>query len=454
MNHFHLQSLWRTQSLWNAVGDESSVTSIQPPKPRRNIMKKLTHIAAPVALTALLSACAGPEQMMQEASLYLNVQQALENPGPGGLQQAVQQALEKNPAPGTNLYLDVQQALENPGPGGLQQAVEQALEENPAPGSLSEAVQHLTQGASQEAVNAAVQQALAQQLASQMTGKGKEKEDTLFQELKFEFRNLQKEKESGRKEFLSALDEIFFVKYKPEGDRRLERDPDKQGTTNPPHSSVTFTLRDPWGIKIRTKKGIEGAITKAAEEAKVVLSGSSVEGIPVSWRSVPKTISFMNEVLSYSTAAAISEGGIIPEECTMTFRITVRPKPRPDQSPIRVYAYDIEDDRMFEVVGEAFTQNLKGAPKGLDKCEVDTGRAWYVMAYTTDVPVAAEYHVATVVRDPTKVGGVAIKLDPVKGKVTPKGKPACPPKGWKLEEEQEKLFKDKLPSVTEGEKCL
>ena len=44
MNHFHLQSLWRTQSLWNAVGDESSVTSIQPRNLRRNIMKKMTHI--------------------------------------------------------------------------------------------------------------------------------------------------------------------------------------------------------------------------------------------------------------------------------------------------------------------------------------------------------------------------------------------------------------------------
>ena len=416
-------------------------------------MKKLTHIAAPVALTALLSACAvpGPEQMMQEASLYLDVQQALENPGPGGLQQAVEKALVNNPGEG-NLSEDLQQALDNPGPGGLEQAVEQALEDNPAPGNLSEAVQEAANAAVQQALaqQAAVQQALAQQLASQMTGK----EDTLYQELKFEFRNLQKE--SGRKAFLSALDEIFFVEYKSEGDRTLVRAPKKKGTTKPPYSTVTFTLRDPWGIKSDTKQGIEGAITREAEKAKVVLSGSSAEGIPVSWRSEPKTISFRNEVLSYSTAAAISEGSMNVDKCSMKFKITIKPRPRPDQSPIRVYAYDTEDRQIFEVVGEAFTEDLDGTPIGLDKCEVKPGRKWYVMAHTTDTddPVAAEYHVATVVRDLTKRGGVNIELDPVKGKVTPEGKPACPPKEWKLDPKEESLFMEKLPPVTEGEKCL
>lgn len=67
MNHFRTRSLWRMQSLWNAVGDDSSVTSFSTPKPRRIIMKKLTHIAAPVALTALLSACAAPGPQVQVA---------------------------------------------------------------------------------------------------------------------------------------------------------------------------------------------------------------------------------------------------------------------------------------------------------------------------------------------------------------------------------------------------
>ena len=132
-------------------------------------MKKLTHIAAPVALTALLSACAGPgpEQMMQEASLYLDVHRALHNPGPGGLEQAVQQALGDNPVEG-NLSEALQQALENPGPGGLQQAVQQALDENPAPGNLSQAMQNFGAGGmSQEAVQNAVQQAVQQALVGE-----------------------------------------------------------------------------------------------------------------------------------------------------------------------------------------------------------------------------------------------------------------------------------------------
>ena len=133
-------------------------------------MKKLTHIAAPVALTALLSACAvpGPEQMMQEASLYLDVQRALDNPGPGGLQQAVEKALENNPGEG-NLSQDLQQALENSGPGGQQQAaVEKALAGNPAPGNLSQAMQNFGAGGmSQEEVQKEVKRAVKQALVGE-----------------------------------------------------------------------------------------------------------------------------------------------------------------------------------------------------------------------------------------------------------------------------------------------
>ena len=148
-------------------------------------MKKLTHIAAPVALTALLSACAvpGPEQMMQEASLYLDVQQALENPGPGGLEQAVQQALGDDPVEG-NLSEDLQQALENPGPGGLQQAVKQALEDNPAPGNLSQAMQNFGAGGmSQEAVQKAVQQEVKRAVKQALVGE----EEELLRKVGFTF---------------------------------------------------------------------------------------------------------------------------------------------------------------------------------------------------------------------------------------------------------------------------
>ena len=79
-------------------------------------MKKLTHIAALVAMTALLSACAAPG--------------ALDNLGPGGLaavEQAVQDTLN-NPGPGglNPVEKAAQDALSKPGP--VQQAVQQAVE--------------------------------------------------------------------------------------------------------------------------------------------------------------------------------------------------------------------------------------------------------------------------------------------------------------------------------------
>ena len=181
-------------------------------------MKKLTHIAAPVALSALLSACAvpGPEQMIQEASLYLDVQQALDNPGPGGLEQAVQQALGDNPVEG-NLSQALQQALENPGPGGLEQAVEQVLADNPAPGNLSQAMQHLAEGTAQEAVQEAVMQAVNQAL--------KEAQDPRYQpryqQLKFDFQNME-----GRESFVEDLADIFGDRKYISPDRKIDQPDD------------------------------------------------------------------------------------------------------------------------------------------------------------------------------------------------------------------------------------
>lgn len=431
-------------------------------------MKKLTHIAAPVAfVTALLSACAGPEQMMQEASLYLDLKQALDNPGPGGLQPAtVQQALDKNPAPGTNLYLDVQQALENPGPGGLQQAVQQALDENPAPGNLSEAVQHLTQGASQEAVNAAVQQALAQQLASQTTGK----EDTLYQELAFEFSNLVLE-EPGRKEFLADLDKFFDCHkpgrksgdlckdIKPGDDRQVHRTPRGKGDVTRRDSGVTFTLRDPWGIKDPEKGATEDYIASAAERARVVLSGSETKGVPVTRKSTLKPVSFSNAKLEYRSAVADSEITVVPERCSMVFRVTVAAEPLEGQSDIEVWVYDADAEPAptgaVKATQGVITPELAGIVSNPDtnECEILPGRKWFVMAYTTDDPVVAEYHTVRVDKDETgtKPGRVQFKSERIEGKVTDE-KPACPPEDWG--EGAKAALEAELPSPEGETKCV
>ena len=414
MNHFHLQSLWRTQSLWNAVGDESSVTSIQPRNLRRNIMKKLTHIAAPVALTALLSACAvpGPEQMMQEASLYLDLQQALENPGPGGLQPAtVQQALDENPAPGTNLYLDVQQALENPGPGGLQQAVQQALDENPAPGNLSEAVQHLTQGASQEAVNAAVQQALAQQLASQMTGK--EKEDILYQQLDFVFENME-----GRDSFKKALATIF-------DDPRYKRRDRKIGGPPSPNDKGGFTykLTDPWGIPEGQKEEIELRIRKAATSAGIEM--------PVSWLDDPKHRRLLNDTLTYRSVDADSKvvAKSVDITCTNTIRFKVDTATLQAKGTTDVWVYDTQEGGPIAQVGDDYVTAALPGTLVEGKCHVVEDAKWYVMAFTIDTtPRVAEYHEVYATwegKPPVELASKEIPGEFIKGR------PACPPETWK-----------------------
>lgn len=79
-------------------------------------MKKLTHIAAPVAMTALLAACAAPGTLEnlgpgELAEVQQSVVEALINEGPDGGLSPVQQAAED--------------ALTKPGP--VQQAVQQAV---------------------------------------------------------------------------------------------------------------------------------------------------------------------------------------------------------------------------------------------------------------------------------------------------------------------------------------
>ena len=102
-------------------------------------MKKLTHIAAPVALTALLSACAtGPESV------------TLENLGPGALEAIQNEAVKKltNPGPDGGLS-PVQQAAQD----AAQDALQDALLTKPGDNDntmLQQAVQQVLQKLSED----------------------------------------------------------------------------------------------------------------------------------------------------------------------------------------------------------------------------------------------------------------------------------------------------------------
>ena len=372
-------------------------------------MKKLTHIAAPVALTALLSACAvpGPEQMMQEASLYLDVQQALDNPGPGGLEQAVEQALADNPAPG-NLSQSLQQALDNPGPGGLEQAVEQALADNPAPGNLSQAMQNFAQegGMSQEAVQKEVQKAVNQAL--------KEAQDPRYQpryqQLEFVFQNMQ-----GREYFVERLDGIFNDSEYISEDRKIALSRFGEG-------AFTYTLTDPWGIPEPTKNDIESRIRAAA---------ASEEGIeiPVSWDNDPTPQRFLNDRLIYRSVAAKSNvtAGPVTDTCERSIKFTIDTSTLQAQGTTQVWVHDVQQQETKQVTDEYESDPLPGRIED-GECKVTEKASWYVMAFTTDTtPRVAEYHIVTASWKGSQVDPVTPER--IRGEFI-KGRPACPPNNW------------------------
>ena len=119
-------------------------------------MKKLTYIAAPVAMTALLSACTAPG--------------TLDNLGPSGL-AAVKE--------------EVQNVLANEGPGGLAAAVENTLSK---PGPARQAMQ--------DAARQAVQQAM-----QQVSGK------ELFRRVEYNF-DLRLARNEAKEQILTALSKL------------------------------------------------------------------------------------------------------------------------------------------------------------------------------------------------------------------------------------------------------
>ena len=371
-------------------------------------MKKLTHIAAPVALTALLSACAvpGPEQVMQEASLYLDVQQALDNPGPGGLQQAVQQAMADNPVQG-NLSQSLQQALDNPGPGGLEQAVQQALADNPTPGNLSQAMQNFgAGGVSQEAVQEEVQKAVNQAM------KKIQDTSTSYQHLEFVFENLE-----GREPFKKELKSIFEKYQSP--DREITPSVNSKG-------GITYTLKDPWGIPGDQKRDMQDDIEEAATAAGGIK-------MPVAWRDEPKPRRFLTDTLTYRSVAATSDIDASSEQkvqCQREIRFTVDTTPLQAQGRTEVWVYNVrtggEPDRLR---GSEVLELIPGRFDEKDGvCEVDENTSWYVMAFTKDTnPRVAEYHEVHA----TWKGKALSKpiSTPIPGEFI-KGRPACPPERW------------------------
>ena len=130
-------------------------------------MKKLTHIAAPVALTALLSACAapGPEQV------------TLENLGPGVLEM---------------IQDETAKTLTNPGPDGGLSPVQQAAQD-----ALTKPGDNNTPSMLQLAVQKAVQDELGK------------KEDALVREMEFNFGGLHEPNaERVRKMMRDVVDEM------------------------------------------------------------------------------------------------------------------------------------------------------------------------------------------------------------------------------------------------------
>ena len=408
-------------------------------------MKKMIHIAAAPGLAVLLSACAGPGPVGLENA----VQEALTNPGPGGL----------NP---------VQEALANPGPGGLnpvQQAMVDALK--PSSGSNQNA-------AVQQAVNAAVQQALAQ---------GKEGEEVLYRELTYTFSNLDAFDltKSNRMVFVDTLHGDFDSYGRKQGYELISTYRHRRKMP-PPHDILSewggeidrgegweleglrFELSDvEKGIEVDARKEIEKFIKAASDGNDTGL----IKGTPVVGKDdPPKPVTFKTLAVNYSSASGragfkIGDGSKWePPNCPelkieLSTKGTVK-QHRAAKAYISLPDYDDVEEWTGKVplTFTAEWKPKKGGGIGEGECKFgDVPRTAYAMVLLREEELSvAEYHKIDVSLNPDTLIPNPLSVDTVEGRFT-KRIPACPPleeEGWG--DKVRRAFIDKLyaPEIRVG----
>ena len=474
MNHFRTQSLWHTQSLWNAVGDESSVTSFSTPKPRKTIMKKLTHIAAPVALTALLSACAtAPGPVGELRDQVEKVTTALADQTVEGLRDDFEEVRMQ--------FDEVKKKAEQlPEHQGLMAGLEDDFVTIGK--QLDEVEKQADSTAKLDLANdlKGRLEALASRLDELKVKDTPEVAESVYRKLTYTFDNMDAvdlTKES-REVYVKALSDMFDghvfmdtmgrevrVEY---GLRTEKYDPDKQVIRKGGKgevAKVVFTLENLGnGITSDQRDAIENSIKDETDKAEIL---RDIKGIPVVKDDPPaKPVTFKTGEVTYISASGrgrIEESerhcppikarsrveGIVKQHNADAFVVV--------QGEMGKFgkAKPLRDEVTFTFTAKpewVKAQRVQGKwVPGECNYQEDSKQAHIMVLLSQDELTVAEYHTLVAKREGGNGGGPRVTHYPEPGLLT-EGKPACPPphpigSQWK-EEVREEFMKVMMGDCT------
>ena len=345
-------------------------------------MKKLTHIAAPVALTALLSACAAPGTGPV----------TLENLGPGEL-ATIQEA--------------VVEAMVNKGPDGGPSPVEQAMQN-----TLNKPGDNNTPSMLQQAIQLAVQQVIQQAL--------KESDFTRRETFEFDLSNVEPEPEGRIREELKRI----FVEAKNQARKarpgltvnigKLGYGPyyveNLAGLTSDDEGFIRVEIED----RIAKIPGLSANEGEGAKKTYAPIRRDPKAPVP----DIPKK--------NTSKYTAVTGGGEAKLTCPLTARFTHRLYGDKEAEKRNIQLFIHDGNEMESEIGPTFFYDRRIIPvlnkvgKVVD-CDIGPPDRKYhhVMAKLED-PTVVQYHRINVVNN---------EPDDIPDEYT-EGRPACPPLGW------------------------
>ena len=409
-------------------------------------MKKLTHIAAPVALTLLLSACATPPGPGGElADQVEKVTIALADQTVEGLRDDFQEV---------RMQFDEVKEQAVPEHQGLMVGLE---DDFVAIGKqLDEVEKQTDSNAKLDLANdlKGKLKALASQLDSLKVGVPPE---PVYRKLTYKFKNLDAVDltRKGREEYIDVLKALFG---KGEDEKKYVLNTKEDFDTDGQVKSITFTLSNLGdGISEPYREEIEREIRMKTDMAPVVRGDTGnpvVKGMPVVKVASPsRPVMFQTGEVEYSSAS----GRAVEEVQVMSTRMCTPAKVVVDTGAIvrqREKATPhvlLDGERGKSRTSITFTFAPKGADPdtgvaivtGDEECEYkDPSKTAYLMVLLREqdkkLPVGeyyvAEYHTVTA-SIPAKGGVGKAKHVPEPGRLT-ENKPACPPGGWERRERE------------------
>ena len=402
-------------------------------------MKKLTHIAAPVALTALVSACATPPGPAGGAELRAQVEKVttalLADQTVEGLRdnfEGLQDNFEKVKT----------QFVGSKGASTLEQRELMAGLEEDFEG-VDKQLKEL-----EEQTDSTAKLDLANALKGKLEDIQKDiqkLEDagsvSVYRKLTYTFRNLDAVEltRKSRQKYVDDLKKLFYTgrddkKYEELGVHEVP-DPDGTGQV----SEIMFTLSDLRnGILDEDRKDIEDAIKMITDDAPVV---GETTGIPVVKVDSPaRRITFKTREVEYSSASGAPEKviSVSARECSdVTLEADISSIVKQENATKHMW---LGKDRgqPGEKIKFAFPPN-KPTVYGDAVCGYsDPMQTAFLMVLLEEQDekkreyyYVAEYHrlIATI---PSTGGSGEVEHSPEPGRLT-EDKPACPPGGWPMQ---------------------